>query len=381
MNSHRQGFSIVVVIVTLALLEIASLGIAAVCVRANVTARASTDLVRARIAAESAVRFALAEWDEVGIGYPVAGSLTIIPWVPSPVPGITLQTLAERTFRGVYVVRAEAAVLRGGSVRARTSAAVTVSSLPTGEVWFDFHSAVVSAGDLNLLAGAIVDASDPATSPAPWTASDCVPAGPAVAHMSASPRPAVALGAGATLMTAPTAALAGSPATWSRASRTAAADFQRWGTLRLVDLLDVADHVISGSTSPRPATASGLCDTTDPVNWGAPSDRAHPCFDYFPLIYADSDLNVTSGEGQGILIVDGDLNLASGTRFHGPILATGRIHTARAEIHGAVRVGGSGSSIDGLVRFDQCALLRAIERSPPLRRVYRAGDRLWLPPF
>jgi len=60
---------------------------------------------------------------------------------------------------------------------------------------------------------------------------------------------------------------------------------------------------------------------------------------------------------------------------------TGKVVTLAAEIHGALRVAGPGTSIGGLIRFDECALVRATRWSRAMRKVYRLPNRLWLPPF
>ena len=87
-----------------------------------------------------------------------------------------------------------------------------------------------------------------------------------------------------------------------------------------------------------PVVSAAGCDRTVASNWGAPLDPASPCGSYWPVIHATGGLQLRGGSGQGILIVDGDLELSDGAVWHGLIV-----------VRGALVVQGSGTSVVGAV--------------------------------
>jgi hypothetical protein len=64
---------------------------------------------------------------------------------------------------------------------------------------------------------------------------------------------------------------------------------------------------ITGNVSGLAAAVTGspaVCNTAVTSNWGAPTDKTSPCYNYFPIVYHYGDLSISgSGEGQGILLV------------------------------------------------------------------------------
>jgi len=76
-----------------------------------------------------------------------------------------------------------------------------------------------------------------------------------------------------------------------------------------------------GSYRPSPVVVSGVCETNaQPSNWGDGNDHTSPCGAYFPIVWlkgnppfsATSTWSILGGQGQGVLLVDGDLSV------HGP---------------------------------------------------------------
>lgn len=96
------------------------------------------------------------------------------------------------------------------------------------------------------------------------------------------------------------------------------------GLLTLARVLAAVDSVGSVGT-PGPVEVAGTCDTGQAWNWGDPMRPYRPCGDYLPLKGRVGPLVVDGGEGQGILVVDGDVTLRGGTIFHGFVLASGRV--------------------------------------------------------
>ena len=82
----------------------------------------------------------------------------------------------------------------------------------------------------------------------------------------------------------------------------------------------------AGSYGSGPAVANGVCATGNPLNWGD-GDHTQPCGGYFPLVRVAGDATLT-GTGQGVLLVDGDLNVAGKFQWFGAVIVEGAMKAA-----------------------------------------------------
>lgn len=104
-----------------------------------------------------------------------------------------------------------------------------------------------------------------------------------------------------------------------------------WATLTSAATLTYSGNWTLNNVMPA-YTASGTCNTALLTNWGDPN-RASPagkCEDYFPIIYfagTGSTVHITGGVGQGILLIDGDLEVEGGFQWFGPVIARGHVTT------------------------------------------------------
>ena len=117
-----------------------------------------------------------------------------------------------------------------------------------------------------------------------------------------------------------------------------------------------------------PAVSGATC-LLHPANWGEPNHvlPASPCETYFPIIHARGDLKVSNGRGQGILLVDGDLDLGGNFTFTGAVIVrgalkmsggnkiVGAIMAATASVDDNVSLSGNTS-----ILYSSCALLAAL---------------------
>lgn len=103
------------------------------------------------------------------------------------------------------------------------------------------------------------------------------------------------------------------------------------GLLPLARVLAASDPV-GPSGTPGPVEVGGTCDTGQPWNWGDPMRPYRPCGDHLPLKGRAGPVVVNGGEGQGVLVVDGDVTLAGGALFHGMVLASGRVDVLDASV-------------------------------------------------
>ena len=133
----------------------------------------------------------------------------------------------------------------------------------------------------------------------------------------------------------------------------------------------------AGSGTPRPSLVDGQCQP-GPWNWGAFGQEG-PCAAHRPLVHAHGDLVVHGGEGQGVLVVDGNLTVSDGFSFRWLIVVLGRLRLEGGVIAGGVRARELEMS-DGSVRFDSCALTAAAA-GPAFDRAFRPTGRWWIPAF
>jgi hypothetical protein len=116
-----------------------------------------------------------------------------------------------------------------------------------------------------------------------------------------------------------------------------------------------------------PSVSGSVCNTSDQSNWGDPKHTTTLCQSYFPIIHATGDLKITGGVGQGILLVDGDLSVAGGAEFFGPVIVKGSLKSSGTGGHFnggvmAANVDLEQSTLLGnaVVNFSSCALTKAL---------------------
>jgi hypothetical protein len=116
------------------------------------------------------------------------------------------------------------------------------------------------------------------------------------------------------------------------------------------------------------------CDASVESNWGAPTVPTSPCFNYFPIVYHYGDLSVSgSGEGQGILLVEGNLDVQGRIDFYGPVIVTGGVNVRGTGSDDVKFYGGimaqnvtlddSRLSGNATVNYSSCAIKRALQGS------------------
>ncbi|HEY0970227.1 MAG TPA: hypothetical protein VGE02_04525 [Gemmatimonadales bacterium] len=134
----------------------------------------------------------------------------------------------------------------------------------------------------------------------------------------------------------------------------------------------------------RPAIdAAGECvvGAAAPHNWGDPA-RPSPCAAHLPVVRVAGDLVAPAGRSQGVLIVDGDLELAGGYEHWGVVVVHGRLRAAGGgnRIFGALlaRRGIAASDPGALaVRHSSCAVRAARGAAGIVMPVTGAAWREW----
>lgn len=132
--------------------------------------------------------------------------------------------------------------------------------------------------------------------------------------------------------------------------------------------------------TPLPHLTSGSCDRSVTANWGDPSGGG-PCAGYAPVVWAQGDLEMRGGAGQGLLLVDGDFTLSQGAEFVGVVIARddllsaaggGRIAGLAMAADARTGPGDHTTLGDGVhIQLARCAVDAALRRSARLVPVVR----------
>lgn len=129
-----------------------------------------------------------------------------------------------------------------------------------------------------------------------------------------------------------------------------------------------------------------VCATKSKYNWGDPYHPSGVCGNYFPIIYATSDLKIAASDpGQGILLVNGNLEVSGGHEFYGPVIIRGTLTTTGTGGHFnggviAANVNLESSTVlgDALVQYSTCSISRAVLNNPALTQLRPIERRSWV---
>lgn len=168
------------------------------------------------------------------------------------------------------------------------------------------------------------------------------------------------------------------------------ATFQQFGELTWTDLVAMADkHIPSGAiTQVQPdSTAAGECLTGTLLNWGNPLNPNGACGDYFPIVHIQSPVGLiqSGGMGQGILLVDGDLDLRGNFVYHGIVIVQGNFETQGSgnRVLGGVMANNVDFALQtmagtSVVSYSSCAVERAVLNNKALTRARPLAQRSWV---
>lgn len=193
--------------------------------------------------------------------------------------------------------------------------------------------------------------------PPGWT--NCPPPGPSLAGIRT-------LG---TVSTTGIAGATGSPAVMQDSTVRDSSTFTVFGDVTWADLVAQASvQLPTGSYSAAPlVNADGTCNKTVTTNWGDALNPSGGCGRYFPIIYINGNGQQSGGQGQGILLVNGDFASNGGSTFDGLVIVRGKLTSSGGGAHfnGAVLAQNSAlasSAISGstTVNYSSCALLQAL---------------------
>jgi hypothetical protein len=178
--------------------------------------------------------------------------------------------------------------------------------------------------------------------------------------------------------------ITGSPAQVEHDASVTSQFFNIFGDVTFDQLKAQADIVLpnttpyNGAAPSLTATNPQRCNTSNQMNWGEPhrvgmAGYVSQCVNYFPILYGSGTQTklAAGGRGQGLLLVEGDLEISGGFEWTGLIVAKG-----------GLKIVGNGNKITGALlaqdiavddqnsisgntslQFSSCALSKAIKGS------------------
>ncbi len=143
----------------------------------------------------------------------------------------------------------------------------------------------------------------------------------------------------------------------------------KYGEVEWADLVAMATKRIAAGVTLNgigpTLDTDGSCKKSDLLNWGDPL-RLTTCGNYFPIIYAEGNLKILTGMGQGILLVEGDLDVQGGFQFYGPVIVRGKLVTQGTGGHFIGGVLASNVDLDqntalgnAVINYSSCVLAQA----------------------
>ncbi len=158
--------------------------------------------------------------------------------------------------------------------------------------------------------------------------------------------------------------------------------FSVFGDLDWNELIQQADPLAPGTYSGIAPVLDGfgVCDKSVGTNWGDPLNQASDCAEHFRLMYVPGDVKITGDYGQGMLLVQGDLEVSGGFQFFGMVIIRGTLTTTGTGGHFNGAVMAQNVDLDdnrvlgnALVQYSSCATTRALKAAAGATRLPSRG--------
>jgi hypothetical protein len=221
--------------------------------------------------------------------------------------------------------------------------------------------ALTTQGSIKLSVNALVDGTDHV--PDGWSSANCDTVGDTTKAGVRAPDSAV-------VQTGSGAHLAGNPP-FLKDTSVHQSTFTQFGDVTYNDLAAAATvQLSSGNYKTDPAVSGGVCDKTNLTNWGDGLNPAGACGTYFPIVHVAGDMTLNGDQGQGILLVDGDLSIQGSYQYYGIVIVRGSIKSAGggstdAHFWGAVMAQNVDLTLNSLsgnatLNYSKCAIIQAL---------------------
>lgn len=275
-----------------------------------------------------------------------------------PVSNDTARVIVTKLTDSLFQVLSEGSV--GSGVRTGTTRRVSQLVRMRGPL-FNIRGALTVRGSTKIGGSSLIDGNDHA--PSGWSCGASPGAKPGIAI----PNPANITTSGCGGLSC----IAGDPKIQQDSIAGLSDTYFKFGDMEWASLVSMADLVMTYSVAPAPAyKADGTCDRSVKSNWGDVTRSVVPkaCEGWFPIIYYPGNAKLTGGTGQGILLVEGDLEVQGLFQFYGPVIVKGRLRTSGTGGHfnGAVMAANvelEENSLLGnaVVNYSSCAVATAVQ--------------------
>jgi hypothetical protein len=199
---------------------------------------------------------------------------------------------------------------------------------------------------------------------------------------------AVAYGPSSTLTIQKSSNAIGNPAAYADPNAGSDGTYVKYGDESWTSLVANADIKLNGDpgTVLPVLNAAGACNTSLSTNWGEPlrdATAVKACQSYMPIIYVSTDVHLSQGRGQGILLVDGSLFVTGSFDWYGLIIVRDQFTKSNgsANIVGAAMARNASISAttndilgDVTFQYSKCAIETALRGSA---RLLPAKKRAW----
>jgi len=148
--------------------------------------------------------------------------------------------------------------------------------------------------------------------------------------------------------------------------------FTNFGGATFAQLAARANITLSGGVyKTQPTLVGANCNKADLTNWGDGMNPGSACSGYFPIIHIAGSATLNGDQGQGILLVDGDLNVQGSYQFFGIVIILGDLKTAgggstEAHFWGGVMAKNADLSVQNLsgkatLNYSSCSILATLQ--------------------
>jgi len=327
--------------------------------------------------AQSAANDVLINQTKALSGLAVWGDTTLVDTLDQGVVSVEVTKLATR----LYFVNATAEVTEGGALWAGATRSVGLVTRMTSAN-MEPPAALTTQGSITVGGSSIVNGYD--SIPSAWSS--------ACDSTSLENKPGIMIDDADSLKTSGSKfVITGTPMVQEDTTITVES-LLSFGDMGWSDLVALAEKIftVSGpysSIAPDSSLVGGSyqCRESLLTNLGDPRSLNGVCSDYFPIIYATGDLKFTGGYGQGIMLVEGNLDVQGGFEFFGPVFVKGTLTTQGTGGHFnggvvAANVDLSTTTVLGnaVVSYSTCAVERAVLNNTALTKVRPLEMRSWV---
>lgn len=263
--------------------------------------------------------------------------------------------------------RASAAgpVAGGGGARQRIGLITRIAPVD-----FGIHASLTTQGGVSLTGNADVNGGD--QNPDGWT--NCDPPGASQAGIRDP---------GANVGTSGNGAVQGNPPVVNDPSINNNS-FTTFGGATFDQLAARATITLpSGNYKTAPSFNGAVCNKADLTNWGDGLNPTTDCGTYFPIIHIAGSATLNGDQGQGILLVDGDLDIQGSYQFFGITIVQGDLKTSGggstdAHFWGGVMAKNADLSIQSLsghatLNYSSCSILTALQGTSAISMMRQRG--------